>query len=108
LLETIYRVMSRTNGDAPPARGAAQAPAPSVVPLRILVAEDNEFNRRHLERLLVRQGYSGRLVNNGLEALDLLGVGGQGAGVGGQGSEALEETWSSPPTPWPAPHFLVQ
>jgi CheY-like chemotaxis protein len=73
------------------------------VPLRILVAEDNEFNRRHLERLLVRQGYSGRLVNNGLEALDLLGVGGQGAGVGGQGSEALEETWSSPPTPDPHP-----
>ena len=103
LLETIYRVMSRANDDAPPVREPAEASAAAAAPLRILVAEDNEFNRRHLERLLVRQGYSGRLVNNGLEALDLLGVGGQGAGVGGQGSEALEETWSSPPTPDPHP-----
>src|SRR5207245_2800956 len=44
LLETIYRVMSRTDGDAPPVRVPAKAAAPVVVALRILVAEDNEFN----------------------------------------------------------------
>jgi CheY-like chemotaxis protein/HPt (histidine-containing phosphotransfer) domain-containing protein len=41
------------------------------MPLRILLAEDNEFNTRHLERLLVRQGHCVRLANNGREALTL-------------------------------------
>ena len=50
LLETIYRVMSRASGDAPPAvarepgRESAPAPVPAAAPLHILVAEDNEFN----------------------------------------------------------------
>jgi two-component system, sensor histidine kinase and response regulator len=103
LLETIYRVMSRTNGDAPPARGAAQAPAPSVVPLRILVAEDNEFNRRHLERLLGRRGHSMRLANNGREVLAWLGVGGQGAEVSGQESQASGGKSLSSLAPAPSP-----
>ena len=34
----------------------AAAPAPAVAPLRILVAEDSEFNSRHLERLLGQAG----------------------------------------------------
>jgi two-component system, sensor histidine kinase and response regulator len=82
LLETIYRVMSRANGGAPPAAGPAgegeqtRAPAPAARPLRILVAEDNEFNAQLLEQLLGRRGHRVRLANNGREALALAGEGG--------------------------------
>jgi CheY-like chemotaxis protein len=69
LLETIYRVMIQADGDTKPAR--EQMTAPAVTTLRILVAEDNEFNTRHLERLLVRQGHRVRLANNGRAALAL-------------------------------------
>src|SRR5205823_4933494 len=52
LLETIYRVMGRADGDAPPAArpagGPEPAPVTAVAPLRILVAEDNEFNAQLL------------------------------------------------------------
>src|SRR5260370_22013060 len=40
-------------------------------PLRILVAEDNEFNAQLLEQLLVRRGHRVRLANNGRLALSL-------------------------------------
>jgi PAS domain S-box-containing protein len=79
LLDTIYRVMSRAVGDTPAAaREPAQAPGPAVAPLRILVAEDNEFNAEYLERQLARRGHSLRHANNGQEALALLGIAGQG------------------------------
>ena len=52
LLETIYRVIGRTGDEAAPAWEAAPTPVPATVPLRILVAEDNEFNAQHLEQLL--------------------------------------------------------
>jgi CheY-like chemotaxis protein len=42
--------------------------------LRILVAEDNEFNAQLLEQLLLRRGHRVRLANNGREALSLLGI----------------------------------
>ena len=78
LLETIYRVMSRTNGDAtggePARRRDRQTSHRSrspLQPLRILVAEDNEFNAQLLEQLLVRRGHRVRLANNGREALAL-------------------------------------
>ncbi|MDB5310446.1 MAG: signal transduction histidine kinase [Gemmataceae bacterium] len=74
LRETIYRVMSRTAGDTPPAPRPAAAPVPVVTTLRILVAEDNEFNTRHLERLLGRRGHVVQLAGNGREVLALLGV----------------------------------
>ncbi len=75
LLEAISRAMSRTDGGAP-VREPIQPPVvPSVAPLHILVAEDNEFNARHLERLLVRRGHSVWLANNGRQALELLGIG---------------------------------
>src|SRR5262249_2833044 len=75
LLETIYRVMSRAGGDAPLAaaparqREPAPAPVPAAAPLRVLVAEDNEFNAQLMEQLLVRRGHRVRLANNGREAL---------------------------------------
>jgi CheY-like chemotaxis protein len=81
LVEALYGVMSRTAGSAPPVRQPAEAPPQAVTPLRILLAEDNEFNQRHLERLLGRRGHHVRLANNGREALALLGVEGQGLGV---------------------------
>ena len=65
LLETIYRVMNRARGDAPPAAEAAPArepdpeAAPAMTPLHILVAEDNESSARFLERLLTRPGHTG-------------------------------------------------
>ena len=79
LLETIYRVMSRTSGDAmAAARTSAegeQAPASASAasPLRILVAEDQEFNAQLLEQLLGRRGHHVRLAGNGREALDMAG-----------------------------------
>jgi CheY-like chemotaxis protein len=51
-------------------RPLSEDPAP--VKLRILVAEDNEFNRELLEHLLTRQGHSPTMTTNGLEALALL------------------------------------
>jgi CheY-like chemotaxis protein/HPt (histidine-containing phosphotransfer) domain-containing protein len=79
LLETIYQVMSGGNGNAPPAARPAgereQAPALAARPLRVLVAEDNEFNAQLLEQLLVRRGHRVRLADNGREALALAAEG---------------------------------
>jgi PAS domain S-box-containing protein len=41
--------------------------------LRILVAEDSEFNSRHIERLLGRRGHVVRVATDGREALELVG-----------------------------------
>jgi CheY-like chemotaxis protein len=71
LLATIYQVIGRTDGEACPARQAALALVPAAVPLRILVAEDNEFNAQHLERLLGMRGHHVQLANHGREALAL-------------------------------------
>jgi len=77
LLEKIYQVMSVANGDELPTAGLSQGgqlppmPIPALKPLRILVAEDNEFNSQLLEQLLVRRGHLVRLAVNGREALTL-------------------------------------
>src|SRR4029077_19151202 len=81
LLETIYRVMSRSPGKAPPlARPTPtqQAPsaAPTTTPLHILVAEDNELSAQVLEQSLLRQGDRVRLASNGREVLTLAEQGG--------------------------------
>jgi CheY-like chemotaxis protein len=82
LLETIFRVMSRTNGDAPALAGPAPVQQPTRDPgqteasLRILVAEDNEFNAQLLEQLLLRRGHSVSLAINGRDALLLAEAGG--------------------------------
>lgn len=71
LLETIYQVIGRTEGEASPAWEAAPTPVPASVPLHIVLAEDNEFNAQHLERLLVLRGHRVQLATNGREALTL-------------------------------------
>ncbi len=76
LLETICRVMSRTGGDSMPAARTgegeqASAPAAAASPLRVLAAEDNEFNAQLLEQLLGRRGHQVRVASNGREALGL-------------------------------------
>src|SRR5262249_29676626 len=71
LLETIYRVMSRTNGEASLSGEVVATAVPAAPPLRILLAEDNEFNAQHLERLLGMRGHHVRLASNGREALAL-------------------------------------
>src|SRR5262249_7723991 len=79
LLETIYRVMSRDGGALPaagPVGEAEQPPAPVARPLRILAAEDNEFNAQLLERLLKRRGHEVRMATKGREALAMAEQGG--------------------------------
>src|SRR5258708_6346372 len=105
LLETIYLVMSRANGNVPPAAepvwGREPAPAPAAASLHILVAEDNEFNAMLLEQLLVRRGHRVQLANNGRHALSLLGIGSQGSEVRSQqsGTNASLTPDTCPPTP---------
>ena len=73
LLETIYQVIAGSREDRPAAVAATPAePAKAAQPLRILVAEDNEFSAKLMERLLARRGHSVRLVHDGLQALKLL------------------------------------
>ncbi len=82
LLEAIYRVMSRTQGNAPPlarlepTQQVGAAPVPTATPLHILVAEDNELSAQVLEQSLVRQGHRVRLASNGREVLALAEQGG--------------------------------
>ena len=77
LMETILRVMGH-EGDpeellASPAVVRPPVPAGLVgVPLRILAAEDNVFNRDLLEHMLSRLGLSAAMTVNGREALALL------------------------------------
>jgi PAS domain S-box-containing protein len=79
LLQTIYRVMKKDEGrrmkDEPgktPASDSSFILHPSSFPLRILVAEDNEFNAQLLEHLLVRRGHRVGVATNGREALEEL------------------------------------
>jgi PAS domain S-box-containing protein len=98
LLETIYRVMSRdmvsgrvVGGEWLGVKGQESAPlathhTPLTTHLRILVAEDNEFNAQLLEQLLVRRGHRVRLATNGREALAVLGIRSQEPGARSQES----------------------
>jgi PAS domain S-box-containing protein len=78
LLETIYRVMSRAPGNTltsveEPAR--EPGPVSATAPLRILLAEDDEFSAQLMDKLLGRRGHRVRLVSNGREALALAAQG---------------------------------
>ncbi len=74
LLEAIGRVIGRAQDEAPAALETATT-APTAAPLRVLVAEDNEFNAQLLEQLLGRRGHRVRLANNGRVALALTEAG---------------------------------
>jgi PAS domain S-box-containing protein len=75
LLETIYSVMDRANGAEGPVPTRSDALVDPVTalgdmsPLRILVAEDSEFNAQLMEKLLAKRGHAVRVVGNGREAL---------------------------------------
>src|SRR5205807_2108560 len=100
LLETIYRVLRKNEGgrikDETNNEGTGMkdekedndVPDSSFIlhpsSLRVLVAEDNEFSARLMERLLTRGGHRVRLATNGPEALALLGI--RESGVRGQRS----------------------
>jgi two-component system, sensor histidine kinase and response regulator len=77
LMETIAWVMGlephpeRLTDSSTVTRAAAPKRVTGV-PLRILVAEDNEFNRDLLEYMLAGQGLSATMVVDGREALALL------------------------------------
>ena len=73
LLETIYSIMRQANGAEVPL-GTAEDAAHSTTrrdgaPLRILVAEDSEFNAQLMEKLLTKRGHAVRVVTNGREAI---------------------------------------
>ena len=77
LMETILRVMSHQGDPAelligPPVVRPAILEGLAGVPLRILAAEDNDFNRDVLEHMLARLGLSAAMAVNGREALALL------------------------------------
>ena len=72
LFETLRRVMSVDGAlpAAPPLAPPRAAPrARPADRLRILVAEDNEFNSRLIEELLARRGHDVQLACDGIEAL---------------------------------------
>jgi PAS domain S-box-containing protein len=88
LFETIYKVMSRADGDIPvSAQENGEALSSRAVPLRILVAEDNEFNAEYLEWQLSRRGHSVQHASNGHEVLALLGIASPGIEI---------DSWPSP------------
>ena len=57
--------------DPPPARVAAAAETPGIVPQRILVADDNQDAADSLAMVLRLQGHDVTVVHDGQEALDL-------------------------------------
>jgi PAS domain S-box-containing protein len=76
LLETIYRVLQKDEGRGMRDEKSSASSSPSsLIPhpssLRILVAEDNEFNADLLQQVLGRRGHRVRVAHNGREALAL-------------------------------------
>ena len=78
LFETIVRVLRLPPNEIVTGTVAPAAPvdrgirSEGVTPLRVLVAEDNEFNSQLLELLLVGRGHHVRLAKTGRETLRLV------------------------------------
>jgi two-component system sensor histidine kinase/response regulator len=76
LLDAMVRAMGKAeedSGTATTGTSFADKPADGQRRLRILVAEDNEFNREVLEHLLGHRGHSVAMAKDGREALAMLG-----------------------------------
>jgi two-component system sensor histidine kinase/response regulator len=76
LLETIYRVMSNSSSarrEVPVAQPARRALASSTGPLRILVAEDDQFSAQLMVEILAGPGHHVRVAKNGRDAAALAG-----------------------------------
>ncbi|WP_210405388.1 ATP-binding protein [Rhodophyticola sp. CCM32] len=65
--------LSRMVWQAGPATGEGPGDPPDLSDLRILVAEDNETNQVIVRQLLGNMGAAPVIVNDGIEALDVLG-----------------------------------
>jgi CheY-like chemotaxis protein/HPt (histidine-containing phosphotransfer) domain-containing protein len=72
LVETILRVTGHENPASPAVTGPSVPACQVAERLRILAAEDNEFNRDLIEHMLARMGLSAVMATNGREALSLL------------------------------------
>jgi PAS domain S-box-containing protein len=80
LVETISRVLSRSQVDEFSEEATsldevcqkADNVGSSLPPLRILVAEDNEFNQQVVHHLLTRKGHHVQIAKDGQQALDAL------------------------------------
>jgi PAS domain S-box-containing protein len=79
LLETVYRVLARSQpeGLAEEAAPGSRPEAPPAGtegprPLRVLVAEDNEFNQQVVQHLLERLGHTAQIARDGRETLQAL------------------------------------
>ncbi|HEY0252231.1 MAG TPA: response regulator, partial [Kofleriaceae bacterium] len=78
LLETIVGVMTRSEPRTTPTpvQTSAEVADETILPLRVLVAEDNSFNARLLHQLLASRGHAVRIASDGREALRLALTGG--------------------------------
>jgi hypothetical protein len=77
LLDAIVRAMGRGEDEpiaAPAGTAIAESPPDGPRRWRILVAEDNEFNRELREHLLGHRGHSVVIAKDGREALAMLGA----------------------------------
>ena len=81
LLEAIHHVLQKDEGERTKEEPAKQEASsliarPLSLSLHVLVAEDNEFSARLMERLLNRRGHRARVATTGPEALLLAQEGG--------------------------------
>ena len=76
LLEALRRALSDESAVSPLQRRwrepQGQSRSVKVLPLRILLAEDNSINQRVAQRMLEQLGYTSSLATNGLEVLNAL------------------------------------
>jgi two-component system, sensor histidine kinase and response regulator len=72
LFDSMVAALSEKGGNVVSPVGDGILTAPSLPPLRVLLAEDSTVNQKLATVLLELQGHSVALANNGREALDLL------------------------------------